>query len=187
MILKTCDVNKIDHLITPDEIFEITLDSPALDIFTDFKKTEPLVIEQSLDVVTAEDLMKKTHVKLKLVLEDGEFVGTLAYSDLIGEKVMSRVHHHTQRREIYVNEIMTPRNQLKAIDFNDVQRAKVKDIVETLKNEGSQHFLVIDNTLHHIRGIFSASDIARRLHIPINISSVSTFMDIYKALDHDKY
>lgn len=185
MILKTCEITKTDHLITPDEIFEVTLDSPAFDIFTDFKKTEPLVIESSLDVVAAEDLMKKTHVKLKLVLEHGKFVGTIAYGDLVGEKMMSLVHH-IPRNEILVSEVMTPRSHLKAIEFNDVKRAKVSDIVETLKNEGTQHFLVIDREANHIRGIFSASDIARRLHIPINISKVSTFIDIYKALTQDK-
>lgn len=183
MIIKTCDITDVKHVITPDENYEITLDSSALDIFTDFKKTPPLVIEQSLDVVTAEDLMKKTHVKLKLVLDKGEFVGALAYEDLIGEKVMSRTNH-VHRTDIFVSEVMTPKTCLKAIEFNDVKRAKIRDIVETLKNEGKQHFLVIDGAEHHIRGIFSASDIARRLHVPINIDRVSTFVDIYKALKH---
>ena len=183
MILRTCEIDQIVQLITPDENFEITIDSPALDIFTDFKKTAPLVIEQSIDVVTAEDLMKKTHVKLKLVLDHGDFVGTIAYEDLVGEKVMSRVNH-IHRADILVSEIMTPRHCLKAIDFNDIQKARVRDIIETLKNEGRQHFLVIDTEGHYIRGIFSASDIARRLHVPINIDRVSTFVDIYKALNH---
>lgn len=185
MILKTYDVNNIDHLITPLESFEITLDSPALDIFTDFQKTDPLVIEDSLDVVTAEDLMKKTHVRLKLVLNGEEFVGTLAYGDLIGEKMMA-LSHHTPRNQILVSDVMTPRSQLKAIAFNDLKRAKIRDVLETLKNEGKQHFLVVEEE-RYIRGILSASDIARRLHVPIDITRVSTFIDIYKALNHDKY
>lgn len=181
MILNTCDINNVNHVITPDENYEITLESPALDIFTDFKKTSPLVIEQCLDVVTAEDLMKKTHVRLKLVLDHGEFVGTLAYEDLISEKVMSRANH-IHRADIMVSEVMTPKSCLKAIKFADVKRARIGDIVETLKNEGKQHFLVIDGDDYHIRGIFSASDIARRLHVPINIDRLSTFIDIYKAI-----
>ncbi|CDZ76739.1 CBS domain protein [Legionella massiliensis] len=183
MILKTWEIASVNHLITPDENFEITLDSPALEIFTDFKKTEPLLIEQSIDLVTAEDLMKKTHVKLKLVMDHGNFVGTLAYEDLISEKAMSRANH-MKRSDIFVNEVMTPRSYLKAIQFEDVKRAKIRDIVETLQNEGKQHFLVVDGEDHCIRGIFSASDIARRLHVPINIDRVSTFIDIYKALRH---
>lgn len=183
MILKTCEIDKVDRLITPDENFEVSLDSPALDIFTDFKKTAPMVIEQSLDVVSAEDLMKKTHVRLKLVLDRGEFVGTIAYEDLIGEKVISRANH-MRRSDILVSEIMVPRSCLKAIEFNDVKKAKIRDIVETLKNEGKQHFLVVEGAVHYIRGIFSSSDIARRLHVPINIDKVSTFVDIYKALNH---
>ncbi|KTC78133.1 CBS domain-containing protein [Legionella brunensis] len=187
MILKTYDISKVDYLITPEEAFQITLDSPALDIFTDFQKTAPLVIEDSLDVATAEDLMKKTHVKLKLVLREDEFVGTLAYADLIGEKIMA-LSHHTPRDQILVSEVMTPRSQLKAIAFNDLKRAKIRDVVETLKNEGKQHFLVRDEeATHYIRGILSASDIARRLRVPIDINRVSTFMDIYKALNHDRY
>lgn len=183
MILKTCDMLKVSHVISPDENYEITLDSPALDIFTDFKKTSPLVIDQSLDVVTAEDLMKKTHVRLKLVLNQGEFVGTLAYEDLISEKVIFRANH-IHRADILVSEVMTSKSCLKAIKFSDVERAKIRDIVETLKNQGKQHFLVTDGEEHYIRGIFSASDIARRLHVPINIDRISTFVDIYKALNH---
>jgi CBS domain containing-hemolysin-like protein len=181
MNLKTWEINTVNHLITPEENYDLTLDSPALDIFTDFKKTEPLVIEQTLDLVSAEDLMKKTHVKLKLVLDHGNFVGTLAYGDLIGEKAMSRANH-VRRSEILVSEVMTPRSCLRAIEFADVKRAKIRDIVETLQNEGKQHFLVVDGDEHYIRGIFSASDIARRLHVPISIDRVSTFIDIYKAL-----
>jgi DeoR family transcriptional regulator, catabolite repression regulator len=182
MILQTCSISSQDYLITPDEIFEVTLDSPALDILTDFKKTAPLVIDQAIDLVTAEDLMKKTHVKLQLVLAHGEFVGTLAFEDLISEKTMLRANHR-HRSDICVNEVMIPRSCLKAIEFNDVKRARVKDIVETLKNEGRQHFLVVEKGVHQIRGIFSASDIARRLHVPINIDKTSTFMDIYKSLN----
>jgi len=181
MILKTCDITNVNHILTPDENYEVNLDSPALDIFTDFKKTAPLVIEQSLDVVTAEDLMKKTHVKLNLVLDHGEFVGTLSYEDLIGEKVMFRANH-VHRADILISEVMTPKTCLKAIKFSDIKRAKIRDIVETLKNQGRQHFLVIDGEEHYIRGIFSVSDIARRLHVPINIDRVSTFIDIYKAI-----
>lgn len=182
MILKTYDVTKIDHLVRPDEFSELTPESNALDIFTDFKKTAPLYIEQALDVLSAEDLMKKTHVKLQLVLHNGDFVGTLAYEDLIGEKIMAH-YNHFNRREIPVSDVMIPRSNLRAINFNDVKKAKIKDIIETLRNEGRQHCLVIDEELHHIRGVFSASDIARRLHIPIQIDKVSTFVDIYKAMN----
>ena len=183
MILKTYPVAQVDYLITPDEFYEVTLDSPALDIFTDFKKTAPLVIDQSLDVVTAEKLMIKTHVKLKLVLDQGKFVGTLAFEDLISEKSMSHVKH-MPRNAILVSEVMVPRSCIRAIDYNDLPHAKIKDIIETLRNDGKQHCLVIDENQHMIRGIFSASDIARRLHISINIDRVSTFIDIYNALNH---
>lgn len=186
MILKTCEISEKAQLINPDDIFEVNLDSPALDIFTDFKKTQPLVIEEEVDVVTAEDLMKKTHVKLKLVLSNGAFVGALALSDLIGPKVMSRIHH-VPRRDILVSDVMTPRHQLRAIEFQALENAKIRDIVETLQNEGKQHCLVVDSSAHRIRGIFSASDIARRLHVPIDIYKVSTFIDIYQALNHSRY
>ena len=181
MILKTREVSSCDHLITPDENFEITLDSPALDIFTDFNKITPLYIEQSMNLVAAQDLMRKTHVKLQLVLENGEFMGALSYEDLISEKAMAYTNHRP-RAEIMVSEIMTPKKCLKAIEYEDVKQAKISDIIETLKNEKRRHFLVIDSIKHHIRGMFSASDIARRLHILINIDRVSTFIDIYNAL-----
>ncbi|KTD17379.1 CBS domain-containing protein [Legionella jordanis] len=186
MILKTYELKEVYYCASPDENFEITLDSPALQIFTDFKKHEPLGIEESTNVVEAEDMMKKTHVKLNLVFNENEFVGTLAYSDLIGEKMMS-LSHHTPRNQITVGDVMTRKNQLKAIRFSDLKRARVRDVVETLKNEGKQHFLVLDDTSGSIRGVISSSDIARRLHVPLDINKVSTFMDIYKALNYDRF
>lgn len=181
MILKTFEIKGIHKLISPDENYELSLESPALDILTDFKKIEPLVIDQSSNLLEAEDLMKKTHVKLKLVLDKGAFVGAISFGDLIGEKAMA-LANHTPRSEILVSEVMTPRSCLKAIEYKDLRYAKIKDILETLRNEGRQHFLVIDGEEHYIRGIFSASDIARRLHVPIRIDRVSSFVDIYKAL-----
>lgn len=58
----------------------------------------------------------------------------------------------------------------------------VRDLVETLKDNEHQHYLVVDRNNHRIRGVISASDLARKLRLDIRIHKGSSFIAIYQAL-----
>lgn len=81
-----------------------------------------------------------------------------------------------------VTDFMHARNTLKALDYKSVENAVIGDIVETLKENGLQHCLVLDRDKHQIRGIISASDIIRKLHLPVDIMNNSSFVDIFNAI-----
>ena len=78
---------------------------------------------------------------------------------------------------------MTPGSAIEVLQMNDVLRAKVGQILETLKQSGRQHALVVDQDTvtgrQMVRGVFSASQIARQLGIPMQTTEVArTFAEI---------
>jgi len=81
---------------------------------------------------------------------------------------------------------MTPIDSIVAMRIEDVRAAKVGHIVASLKQAGRHHELVaekIGGGRTCIRGIFSASQIARQLGVPLQITELArTFAEIEKAL-----
>ena len=76
--------------------------------------------------------------------------------------------------------------RLEALNLADVRVAKVGHIVATLKKSGRQHALVVevgDGGRHKVRGVFSATQIARQLGVAIQPSQVAfTFSEIEATL-----
>ncbi|SQH77717.1 CBS domain protein (fragment) [Shewanella benthica] len=57
----------------------------------------------------------------------------------------------------------------------------VSDVVRSLQQNGLHHILVEDHQQHHIRGLISANDVARKLRVPIDIEQPPSFMHIFKT------
>ena len=87
-----------------------------------------------------------------------------------------------RKPDISVADVMTPIGELRAIAYQDLELACIGDVVETLQSEHRQHFLVTEGNADVIRGIFSASDIARRLHIAVDITKAPSFSEICHAI-----
>lgn len=181
--MKAFSMQSVSELAFPEKFDEVTLDSPATEVFTDFKQYQPRIIESSTSISDAEKIMKRCHVRLMLVIDETEsFKGTLSYLDIVGEKSISLINRDRHKEDISVAEIMTKKEDLKAIALADIEKVNVKSLIETLRHEGVQHYLVVNYASNRIRGVISASDLARRLHIPLEIHKVPTFTDIYKTL-----
>ena len=181
--LTTFKLDSIDHLVQPEEFVETTVHSPARQIFTDFKITQPFVIEAETKATDAELEMRRAHVKLKLVVDRSmELVGVASFQDVAEQEIIKKVGEGFTRDDIRVAELMRPRAGLQALDIAEVDKATVGDVLHTLQTNGEQHCLVIDRERHHIRGLISASDIARRLHIPVVIEKAPSFADVFRVL-----
>ena len=101
-------VSNIAHLVQPEEFHELSIESPALEIFTDFKKHIPLTIEGSVPAVDVENLMRKAHVKMKLVVDtSNEFIGTISLEDLDEQHFMMKIAAGYARQDIQVSDLMT--------------------------------------------------------------------------------
>lgn len=181
--LNLSPVSSIAHLVYPDEFHELNLNSPAMDFFTDFKRHIPITIEGTTPAENVETLMRKAHVKLKLVVDTrGEFIGTLSLEDLDEPHFMRQVAEGFARNEIMVEDLMRSKSQILALHLSDLEESTISDVIKALQKKGEQHCLVVDYSGSQIRGIISASDVARRLQIPINIERVPTFIDIFSSV-----
>ncbi|HLT63754.1 MAG TPA: CBS domain-containing protein [Pseudohongiella sp.] len=181
--LKLFPVSSVAHMVQPDDFNELTLKSPATEIFTDFKRHRPLTIEGSTPAIDVEMMMRRAHVRLKLVVDmDNEFIGTISADDLSQQNFMIRIANGDSLADLTVADMMCPKHELMALDIDQLDRSTIGDVIECLQQTGRQHCLVVDRTHDHIRGLISASDVARRLHMSIRIEKVPTFVDIFKSI-----
>ncbi|MDF1690535.1 MAG: CBS domain-containing protein [Cycloclasticus sp.] len=179
------DTTPFDELAWPERNNNITLDSSALEVFTDFNQIKPLVIESSISAIDAEKLMQKAHVHLKIVVDsNNHFLGIVSLEDLNCQEILKRISKGDNREELSVTDFMRRRKSLKAVDYSELEKASIDTVIGALKSNNQQHCLVIDREQHKIRGIISARDIARKLHLPLNIASDSTFVGIFQAVLH---
>ncbi len=182
--LKLHTVSSIDELVQPAKPIHISLRSPALAFFTDFLDNEPLVIESSVTADNARRIMIRTHVRLKLVLDnDNRFAGVITAEDLAEQNVIQKaVSNGTLRSDVLVSDLMTRKSDLSAFDISEVEKSTIGDVVNFLREVHQQHCLVLDAENHQIRGIFSASDISRKLRLPLNIQEQSSFARVFSAV-----
>ncbi|GAB2989454.1 CBS domain-containing protein [Psychrosphaera aestuarii] len=178
------NIEHFDNIVTPDIYEKTTLASPATDIFTDFSEHEPLVISGDTKAIDALALMKKAHVQMKIVVSSQEdFLGLISTNELNEQRIVSEVANGNRRDEILVRDLMQSKYNLHAFDFDELQTAKVNDVVIALQSYGLRHCLVVDRSLHQIRGVISSSDIARKLHLPINLAARTSFVQLYDVIN----
>jgi hypothetical protein len=166
----------------------VTLDSPAIEVMTDLTKVAAVTIEPSAPIHVANDYMIARAVRSLFVTgPDGRVLGLITATDILGERPVRVSHSHgIKRSEVLVTDVMSPLESIVALRMEDVRAAKVGHIVASLKQAGRHHELVADSGPRGqatIRGIFSASQIARQLGVPLQITELArTFAEIEEAL-----
>lgn len=168
----------------------VNLDSPAQEAMTDLQRVRAFTIHPEAKMNESEQVMLRRAIRMLFVVDDKDEVqGLITASDIKNEKPMLFVQRTgTSRSDILVRDIMTPRDKLEAMNFADVQRAKVGNIVATLLQAGRQHALALDmsGAPHVIRGIFSINQIASQLGMKIDVTEVAkTFAEIEAMLMHN--
>jgi len=183
--MKLLALSSIDHLVHPEEFDEITINSPAVSVFTDFKKHKPQEIDSDIPAVQVKFLMQKSHVRLKLVVDkQSELLGTISLDQLSDQNFLILQNKGLGRGDILVKNLMTPREEIKALEYKELMTSTIADVIETLKKDGVQHCLVVESKEHQIRGVISTSDIARRLHISLDIETkTASFVDVFNAIN----
>lgn len=168
----------------------VSLESQALEVMTDLKRVQAVSISADATLTSASKAMMRNTVRSLLVADEKRCIlGIITSTDLLGEKPMQFVRERGVRfEEVRVRDVMTPRERLEVLDMNDVRCAEVGHVVATLKRAGRQHALVAEmdaSGRQMVRGIFSASQIARQLGTPIHTPEVaSTFAEIEAIIAH---
>ena len=166
----------------------VSLDSPALDVMTDLAKVAAATIEPSAPIAAANEYMIARAVRSLFVTNGGgQLLGLVTTTDILGERPVRAMHSRgASRSEVLVSDVMTPVDSIVAMRIEDVRAAKVGHIVASLKQAGRHHELVAEQLPGGrtcIRGIFSASQIARQLGVPLQITELArTFAEIEEAL-----
>lgn len=168
----------------------VQLDSPAIEVMTDLKRTQAVTIGPDATLTAVNKAMMRNTVRSLLVADERRCIlGIITSTDTMGEKPMQIVlERGIRHEEVLVRDIMTPRDRLEVLDMEVVRAAEVGHVVATLKWTGRQHALVAEEDAsgrQMIRGIFSASQIARQLGMTIHaVQIASTFAEIEAAIAH---
>ncbi|MSQ52581.1 MAG: CBS domain-containing protein [Betaproteobacteria bacterium] len=165
----------------------LDMEAPAVRIMTDLTLVAAATIEPSRGIEEANDTMIRRGVRLLFVMHtDQRLAGLVTATDILGEKpVRLAVERGIPRRELVVSDIMISEENLEAVDFQTILTSKVGHVVATLKSLGRQHALVVERAAagDFVRGILSATQIARSLGITLEPGEVSrTFAEIEAAL-----
>ncbi|MCV6609892.1 MAG: CBS domain-containing protein [Amphritea sp.] len=187
---ENCDV---DHMLRPEVANDpVTLRSSALEVMTDFSRVAPVTVTETMPVDDALEWMKRQHVRMLFVTNAAQrFIGVITARDISGNQIMQHMSHHGVRRdEVLVAHIMTVKQSLRSLTYEQVDHARIGDIMLTLKSSGDQHLLVLDKSdlgIHRIRGIISASDISRKLRVGFDVMyEAKSFAEIEKVISHGR-
>ena len=166
----------------------VKLSDSALDVMTDLKKVSLVGVRAKTSMDKANAKMIRYGVRLLLVLDDSDQVaGLLTATDVLGEKPMRFLQNMGGTHDdIMVRDIMTTQRELEAMNIQDVQNAKVGNIVATLKKSHRQHALVIEEASdgkQSVCGLFSITQIARQLGAQVQSFELAhTFAEIESVI-----
>jgi CBS-domain-containing membrane protein len=162
----------------------VKLSSPATDIMTDLTKVSVVSVRAKTSMDKANAKMIKYGVRMLLVLDDNEQIaGLITATDVLGEKPMRFLQNMGgTHADIMVRDIMTTQREMEVLDIEDIKKAKVGDVVLTLKAAHRQHSLVASSNpdgKQTICGLFSITQIARQLGAQVqSFELASTFTEI---------
>jgi CBS domain-containing protein len=163
----------------------VTLDDPAFSVMTDLREVSAATTAPEEPIDSAHAVMIRRGVRLLFVLDGPSgVVGILTATDLLGVKPMQfMLSRGVTHADVQVRDIMTPAARLDAVALLDVAQMRVGHVVATLKAVRRQHLTVAEDAGTRVRGLFSASQVARQLGMELQTFEVAqTFADIEAAL-----
>ena len=162
------------RLPSPGSNAPLRPDSPAIEVMTDLRRVAALTIDRDASIAEANRVMIARGVRALFVIDDArEMLGIVTATDTLGERPIQFAQARAVRYdEVTVRDIMTPADRVEVLDLRDVMRARVGDIVATLRTAGRQHALVAamadgaGSGPQTICGIISLTQIGRRMGLP---------------------
>src|SRR6185312_15226560 len=150
------------RVASPNPPGRVTLDDPAFSVMTDLREVSAATTTPEEPIDAAHAVMIRRGVRLLFVLdEQAALAGIITASDLLGVKPMRFMQSH-------------------GVAHAEVQ---VRDIIATLKAVRRQHLTVAEDGGTRVRGLFSASQVARQLGMELQTFEVAqTFAAIEAAL-----
>lgn len=167
----------------------VTFDSPALAVMTDLTSVKAATTSPSTSLRQAEQTMIYQGVRMLFVVRTMPVIeGLVDVNDLHGELQMRLLQQRNVRYdELHVADVMTELSMLDAVEYEDMKKATVSNVIATLRRHGRAHLLVADaapgQPARRVRGVISRSQVERQLGMPIPVTEVAaTLYDMVKML-----
>jgi len=173
------------RIAEPNAPGRVTLDDAAFSVMTDLREVSAATTRPEETIDTAHGVMIRRAVRLLFVLDpDNTVAGVITATDLLGEKPMRFMQARgVPDAEILVEDIMRPASMLEGLSILEVAQMRVGHIVATLKAVGRKHLMVSEDGGRRIRGLFSASQVARQLGMEVQTFEVAkSFAEVEAAL-----
>lgn len=156
--------------------------SPALDAMTDLRRVTALTVERTNTLAATRERMKKLGVRMLLVTgATGSVMGIVTVTDLDSgrpQKIAAKTGE--QPDELLVQDIMTLRGRIEVLMLSDVSAANVGQVLNSLRNAGRRHALVLSDGNDEICGIFSLTRLCGQIGLDIKPGAAQS--DIERAL-----
>ncbi len=168
--INTLQLQSSDTILKSHNMPELVyLDDPAFTVMIDFCQSPVFTIKESVTMTDAmhEMAFHGTHLML-VVNADNHVKGLLTSEHLLGEAPIKVVQQTRLSRDtIQVDMLMTPLEQIPAFNIDDIEKARVGNILTSLHKIDSPFALVVrimEDGEKILRGCFTTSQISRQLH-----------------------
>ncbi|MCC4275170.1 MAG: hypothetical protein DSY86_07555 [Marinomonas sp.] len=176
----------INDLSWPNIEENVGLYTSALRVFTDFKTVSPRLIEPTVRADVLADIMKKEHVRMKLVVDSqNHFLGVVSLEDLSDEAFVKHVAEGYVRSELLAIDLMRSKEDILAVSYKSLSNSDIESLIVSQKHNTYQHLLVVDESDMSIRGLVSANDIVRQLKLNIDVATSTSFAKLNDILEHE--
>jgi CBS domain-containing protein len=178
------------HISRPTQVLahSVTLNDQAINVMTDLRSVSVVNVRAKTTLAKANGKMIRYGVRMLLVMDDADKVtGLLTATDVLGDKPVRFLQEMGgTHADILVRDVMTAQQDLEVSKLEDVLKARVGDILATLRASGRQHAMVVEENAdgsQNLRGLFSATQIARQLGVQVKTAEVAKiFAEIEAAV-----
>ncbi len=163
----------------------VTLEDPAINVMTDLRSVSVLNVRAKTSLDKANAKMIRYGVRMLLVTDDSDKVcGVLTATDVLGDRPVRFLQQMGgTHADILVRDVMSVAREMSASLLEDVLKAKVGNVLAMLTVAGRQHALVVETNAdgsQTVRGLFSATQIARQLGVQIGTTEIAK---VFAAID----
>jgi hypothetical protein len=168
------DVGAAATLRYPPYVPTLKINDPAARAMTDFHLDAAPMVAEELDLEQALDEMFRLGARAFLVLRQGMVTGLIsveqaqpAQGALQGLRPWAAdAAVRSPARGLRVADVMTPAVQVSAVDWQVIEEAQVRDLVDMFEGSGALHLLVLQNEssqLAAVRGLIHRDRLERQL------------------------
>jgi len=147
----------------------LTPNDPAILAVTDFAREHPATVDEERQIDDALEDMARLGVRALLVVRDQRIIGLITSYDIQGERPLQFLQSSTysHHRDIHVAHIMTPWDELLAVEWEHLKSVRAGDLLAVLEESGISHLLVVDPTKKGetpiVRALVSRARLQRQL------------------------